>query len=671
MFIAWPVWPLVDCASASATTGVRPLSEEKTGTLETTAGATLLTNIAELKALLGDAEGELELYLQAKVIREKTGTLHSAAGAVVLSHLGGIYARREELDVALQWLQLAREAREKRYQPGGLAERSRLLRQLVEPKTPQTMNEVVEALRGWRRSLRRAQELEIATPDATLLLGALDRMSELVGRTSNQVAFRMSSTRATLGVDVTPNLETVLSFSDMLTAEAESLATSELQPMPEVKTVPATTKVKAMTAMIEEKGEKGSGKAKSEGKPEDKGMCPTVDEGLGRELIGEIERSMVRERARLAVLKGDGGCDELEVEEVHHLRELRELFPEVPLRILVRILPKAYLGETKKEAAENGGQATEGRNEESMRHPRYPTYWSWPEWQTVKLRGLFESCVIAASRSRAHKRIPHPDAYTLSIDTAGPFELAEDQLGKGRYLLVGVYLVPVAKDGQSLIPINEEHELPGALGDGPELTVVEDGENPEGLREGWPGLDDEKAWTEMVEVESDFQVKQILVVEILENCGGPAVVEAIGRMAARLDFLGFPVKRLHSDRAGEYQSRSFQKWCHDRSIMRTFNDGDNFKGNGRAENAIAQAENAHGIGQEFLQTRMVGLAEVRKNIEEWKLSMLEEYGALVHDSEAVEPISREEVDELKSPVGTLPDPHPTRAPLLRELEEER
>lgn len=44
------MWPLVDCASASATTGVRPLSEEKTGTLETTAGATLLTNIAELKA---------------------------------------------------------------------------------------------------------------------------------------------------------------------------------------------------------------------------------------------------------------------------------------------------------------------------------------------------------------------------------------------------------------------------------------------------------------------------------------------------------------------------------------------------------------------------------------------------------------------------------------------
>ena len=144
----------------------------------------------------------------------------------------------------------------RRYQPGGLAERSRLLRQLVEPKTPQTMNEVVEMLRGWRRSLRRAQELEIATPDATLLLGALDKMSELVGKTSNQVAFRMSSTRATLGVDATPTLETVLSFSDMLTAEAESLAISDVQPPPEIKPSNPVTKVKAMTAVAEEKVEK-------------------------------------------------------------------------------------------------------------------------------------------------------------------------------------------------------------------------------------------------------------------------------------------------------------------------------------------------------------------------------------------------------------------------------
>ena len=85
--------------------------------------------------------------------------------------------------------------------------------------------------------------------------------------------------------------------------------------------------------------------------------------------------------------------------------------------------------------------------------------------------------------------------------------------------------------------------MPGALDDGPELTVVET-EEEGGVREKWPGLDDEKAWLEKVEAERDFQVKQVLVVEVLENRGGPAVVEAIGRMAAKLDFLGLPVKRL-------------------------------------------------------------------------------------------------------------------------------
>ena len=158
----------------------------------------------------------------------------------------------------------------RRYQPGGLAERSRLLRQLVEPKSPQSLNETVELLRGWRRSLRRAQELEIATPDSTLLLGALDKMSEQIVKASSQAAFRTSSTRAALGVDVTPTLESVLNFADMLTAEAESLAISELQPQQDIKSAPTTTKVKAMSAVQEEKPEKTTGKVKFDGAREEK-----------------------------------------------------------------------------------------------------------------------------------------------------------------------------------------------------------------------------------------------------------------------------------------------------------------------------------------------------------------------------------------------------------------
>ena len=198
-----------------------------------------------------------------------------------------------------------------------------------------------------------------------------------------------------------------------------------------------------------------------------------------------------------------------------------------------------------------------------------------------------KSCVVAASRGRAHKRIPHPDSYTLSIDTAGPFQEADDQLGRGRYLLIGVYLVPVSKDGQTLIPINEDDELPGAIGDGPEITTVAE-EPAEETVSSWPGEGDDDAWLEKVEKETDFTVKQITMTEILENRGGQ--VEAISRFHARLRFLGLPVLRLHSDRAGEYQSRAFDRWCRERNVMRTFTDADNFRGNGRAECAVAQVK---------------------------------------------------------------------------------
>ena len=295
----------------------------------------------------------------------------------------------------------------RRYQPGGLAERSRLLRQLVEPKVPQTMNEVTEALRGWRRSLRRAQELEIATPDATLLLRALDK------------------------------------------AIRETLTSPEFQ-------------VKRMD----------------------------LDAWKRHLLNGHLP--YIAENASLA-------------SSPHHAAGLRRgSHMQTPIRCRLTPLDRS-------------------------------------SWQRINL-------------------------------------------GKGRYLLVGVYLAPVTKDGQSLIPIHEEDELLGGRWTGAHGgRRGGDGSWPDP----WPGLDDEKEWLSRVEVEQDFQVKQVTFAEVMENRGGSAVLEAVGRMVAKLNFLGFPLKRLHSDRAGEYQSRMFDKWIRDRGLCRTFTDGDNFGGNG-AECAVAQ-----------------------------------------------------------------------------------
>ena len=56
------------------------------------------------------------------------------------------------------------------YQPGGLGERTTLLKQLVDQKVPSHLSEWLVALRSWRRWLTRVQELGIEPPDPVLLL---------------------------------------------------------------------------------------------------------------------------------------------------------------------------------------------------------------------------------------------------------------------------------------------------------------------------------------------------------------------------------------------------------------------------------------------------------------------------------------------------------------------
>ena len=109
----------------------------------------------------------------------------------------------------------------KRYQPGGLGERTHLLKQLVDTRTPTSVQEMIHQLQMWRRWVRRARELRINIPDPTLLIGTLDKLSVPLVKTSAQVAFRLSTVRAQLLVDVRPSLEGVMSFAETLQAEGE------------------------------------------------------------------------------------------------------------------------------------------------------------------------------------------------------------------------------------------------------------------------------------------------------------------------------------------------------------------------------------------------------------------------------------------------------------------
>ena len=147
-----------------------------------------------------------------------------------------------------------------RYQPGGLGEKTLLLRQLVDGKTAGGPSEFVEQVRGWKRNLRRAQELNVTTPDPTLLMGALDKMSSTIIKTSSQMAFRLNSTRAQLMVDINPTLASVTNYADAIMGEAEGLLHAGVQTQ-------TTAKVKAIDGGVVEAPAKGDGKGKSSDKP--------------------------------------------------------------------------------------------------------------------------------------------------------------------------------------------------------------------------------------------------------------------------------------------------------------------------------------------------------------------------------------------------------------------
>eukprot|EP00439_Symbiodinium_sp_Y106_P050720 s4375_g6.t1 len=62
------------------------------------------------------------------------------------------------------------------YQPGGEAERSRILSNLQNPPEESEPQKAVEALRAWDRWLRRCKELSLVTPDPTMLPKGLTKM---------------------------------------------------------------------------------------------------------------------------------------------------------------------------------------------------------------------------------------------------------------------------------------------------------------------------------------------------------------------------------------------------------------------------------------------------------------------------------------------------------------
>ena len=112
------------------------------------------------------------------------------------------------------------------YQPGGLKERSALLRFLTYPEAGKGVSDTLKGLRRWNRWYVRASELKVVIPDPTLLVAGLDALTAQELTQWPNVQFRCSTFRNTHNVDHVPTSLAVTSLAKFLTAEFQALESS-------------------------------------------------------------------------------------------------------------------------------------------------------------------------------------------------------------------------------------------------------------------------------------------------------------------------------------------------------------------------------------------------------------------------------------------------------------
>ena len=109
------------------------------------------------------------------------------------------------------------------YQPGGLGERGAILQALESPQESATISTAITQLRKWIRWKRRACEMGVSIPDASILMRGLSRLMKKLLNLHPDLNFRLSLVRNSLLVDTVPTLDSVNKYSEHLLAELEQM----------------------------------------------------------------------------------------------------------------------------------------------------------------------------------------------------------------------------------------------------------------------------------------------------------------------------------------------------------------------------------------------------------------------------------------------------------------
>eukprot|EP00439_Symbiodinium_sp_Y106_P065383 s244_g10.t1 len=305
-------------------------------------------------------------------------------------------------------------------------------------------------------------------------------------------------------------------------------------------------------------------------------------------------------------------------------------------------------------------------------------------------------CRVCVERStgKPHKRISHPSAYVLSIDTAGPFR--HKAMGGYKYLLVACYRFPqlpgvkgedeTSKGDAAEEPVAApedggdwilDEELPAGAGRGDEGEVVE--AEPEAKA---ADVEDLK------ELAEPLKFSSVYIVRPMKSRKHAETLKAIQEAYIQLRSGDLPVNKLHADRAREYNTKMLEMWAASRDLDVSKTQGDDPPQNGTAERGVryikmrmrillSQANELSGLTDEAVRSLWPYAAEtaatqqqaedlctdaVKQFISRWAASILKEAEALIK-AKALVPLTVEEQRALEMNAFIL-------APIKEEDDEE-
>ena len=293
------------------------------------------------------------------------------------------------------------------------------------------------------------------------------------------------------------------------------------------------------------------------------------------------------------------------------------------------------------------------------------------------------ACLAGAARGARHNRRSVHDAWVLHVDLMGPFQEGSDEHGRVRYVLTGILTLPdytavsqAAQTSEEIASGDLESGDAAAEGSGsyenspkgsgfssPPLSTLgppvslrfspvpeEDLEEYEpsdneaeptsaAAREDVMAIQTEdsepqeseaearavtRANDRWIEAAAALQLQACPTIEMpfvrmLPDKSQHTVVQALAAMLSQIQYEGFMVRRLHSDRGREFNNSGVHRLCGQRTIFQTFTQGDDPQQNGRIESFHARLKN---------KTRTL-LKRTDVHLSDWPYAMRTAHAALL------------------------------------------